>query len=165
MIDLQDVKVKNSSDWDSICPFPVGFVYMSRNNTSPSTLYGGQWSEMPSNRFPQIVRTSGSITNGGANAHIHLTSIGKVRGEANMYVLDGDVNLAGEWNTPTGASYNAVFVGGSRVFNNGTSGNGFNVNQIPGSFLVENGAARLNSTGQANHLPPYTTVYAWYRTA
>lgn len=166
MIDLQNVKVKDSSDWDNICPFPVGFIYMSRNKNSPADLYGGQWTPMPSGRFVQIVNTStGIITNGGANAHIHLTSIGKVEGEANMYVLDGDVNLAGEWTDPTGSPYNAIFVGGSRVFTNGTSGNGFNVNQIPGSFIVQNGAARLNSTAQANHIPPYTTAYAWYRTA
>ena len=166
MIDLQDVKVKNSSDWDSICPFPVGFVYMSRNTISPSDLYGGQWSSMPSGRFPQIVSTSTSIINGGYRTHIHLTTIGKVKGESNMYVADGDVNLAGEWTDPTGSPYNAIFVGGSKVFTIGTSGNGFNVNQIPGVFVISNGRAmRLNSTSQANHVPPYTTVYAWYRTA
>lgn len=166
MIDLQDVKVKNSSDWDSICPFPVGFIYMSRNKNSPADLYGGQWSEMPTGRFIQIVNTtSGSIVNGGATAHIHLTTIGKAQGEAIMYVLDESMNLAGEWNTPTGAPYNGIFRGGSKVFTNGTSGNGFDVNQIPGSFIIKNTAARLNPTSQAGHTPPFTTAYAWYRTA
>ena len=58
MIDLQDVKVKNTEDWDSICPFPVGFVYMSTSKTSPATTYGGQWTNLAENRFPRFIATS-----------------------------------------------------------------------------------------------------------
>lgn len=166
MIDLQDVKVKNSSDWDSICPFPVGFIYISRNKNSPADLYGGQWSEMPSSRFIYIVRTSSSITNGGAANHIHLTTIGKAAGETTLYIVDGDRNYPGEWTDPTGAPYNAILEGGSKVFSSGGSGVYYSTTAIPSHNTLNNHSAfRLSPTGQSNHIPPYTTAYAWYRTA
>lgn len=167
MIDLQDVKVKNSSDWDSICPFPVGFIYMSRNKNSPADLYGGQWSEMPTGRFIQIVNTSsGNIVNGGATAHIHITTIGKAAGETTLYIVDGDRNYPGEWTDPTGAPYNAILTGGSKVFSSGGSGVYYSTTAIPShNTLNNNSAFRLSPTGQSNHTPPYTTAYAWYRTA
>lgn len=167
MIDLQDVKVKNSSDWDSICPFPVGFIYMSRNKNSPADLYGGQWSEMPSARFIQIVNTSsGIITNGGTNAHIHITTIGKAAGEPTLYIVDGDRNYPGEWTDPTGAPYNAILTGGSKVFSSSGSGVFYSTTAIPSHNTLDNNSAfRLSPTGQSNHIPPFTTAYAWYRTA
>lgn len=167
MIDLQDVKVKNSSNWDNICPFPVGFIYISRNKNSPADLYGGQWSEMPSGRFIQIVNTSsGSITNGGANTHIHVTTIGKAAGEPALYIVDGNKNYQGEWSNPTGAPYNAIFEGGSQVITRGGSGVVYTTTAIPSySAISSSSPFRLSPTGQSNHIPPYTTAYAWYRTA
>lgn len=43
MIELQNIQVNNESVWNTICPFPVGFIYMSANNDSPSSLFGGTW--------------------------------------------------------------------------------------------------------------------------
>lgn len=64
MIDLQDVKVKNTEDWDSICPFPVGYVYMSSNSTSPANIYGGTWSAISGGRY---MRAADAWGNGGSD--------------------------------------------------------------------------------------------------
>ena len=43
MIELQNIQVNNESVWNTICPFPIGFIYMSANSDSPSSLFGGTW--------------------------------------------------------------------------------------------------------------------------
>ena len=43
MIELQNIQVNNESVWNTICPFPIGFIYMSANSESPSSLFGGTW--------------------------------------------------------------------------------------------------------------------------
>lgn len=167
MIDLQDVKVKNTEDWDSICPFPVGFVYMSTSKTSPATTYGGQWSGLTDSRFPRFVATTvGALAKGGSSTHRHLTTIGKARGEYFLYINDGDNNIPGEWTDPTyGAIYNAQFAPMALVSSSNTSGNRLNVNQLPGYTVIQNTPSRFNSTGGTNSVPPYVSLYAWYRTA
>ena len=167
MIDLQDVKVKNTEDWDSICPFPVGFVYMSTSKISPATTYGGQWSGLTDSRFPRFVATTVTVlTKGGSSSHRHLTTLGKARGEPNIYINDTDNDIPGEWTDPTyGNQYNARFSGVSIASSNNTSGNSLDVNRIPGYTIVKNTPTRFNSTGATNSTPPYVNLYAWYRTA
>lgn len=167
MIDLQDVKVKNTEDWDSICPFPVGFVYMSTSKISPATTYGGQWSGLTGSRFPRFVATTVTVlTKGGSSSHRHLTTLGKARGESNIYINDTDNDIPGEWTDPTyGNQYNARFSGVSIASSNNTSGNSLDVNRIPGYTIVKNTPTRFNSTGATNSTPPYVNLYAWYRTA
>lgn len=63
-IDLQNVQVKNGSTWYKCCPFPVGFVYLSSNNTSPASTYGGTWSAINENRY---LRTGGAWNTGGSD--------------------------------------------------------------------------------------------------
>lgn len=164
MIDLQDVKVKNTEDWDNICPFPIGFVYMSTSKISPATTYGGQWTNLAGSRFPMLVATTGaSLAQGGATTHCHLTSLGKTTGEPQTYFNDGEISYAGEWTSSTGAIMNAVF-SDSKVLTSGTSGNMLNMNSV-GASIVKNTPSRFNTTGQTNSTPPYVTLYAWYRTA
>ena len=66
MINLQNVKVKNGSTWNTICPFPVGFVYSSYTNTSPGSTFGGTWTPI-TGRFPYY---NNGVGTGGANSQI-----------------------------------------------------------------------------------------------
>ena len=153
MIDLQDVKVKNTEDWDSICPFPVGFVYMSTSKTSPATTYGGQWTNLAGSRFPMFVATTGaSLSKGGSKTHCHLTLLGKTEGEPQTYFNDDSRIYGGEWTTSTGAIMNSVFTD-SKVLFSGTSGNMLNMNTV-GASLVQNTPSRFSTTGQTNSTPP-----------
>ena len=47
-----------------MCPFPVGYVYLSSNNTSPATTYGGTWSPLNESRY---LRLAGAWGTGGSN--------------------------------------------------------------------------------------------------
>jgi len=60
----QNVKVRVNSSFETICPFPVGYVYMSSNNTSPANIYGGTWSPISGGRY---MRAAGAWGNGGSN--------------------------------------------------------------------------------------------------
>ena len=64
MINLQNVQVKNGSTWNTICPFPVGFVYSSYTNTSPGSTFGGTWTPI-TGRFPYY---NNGVGTGGANS-------------------------------------------------------------------------------------------------
>lgn len=64
MIALQNVQVKNGSVWNRICPFPIGYVYMSSNNTSPGSTYGGTWVGIGGGRY---LRAASAWGNGGSN--------------------------------------------------------------------------------------------------
>ena len=64
MRNQQNVKVKVNSSFETICPFPVGYVYMSSNSTSPADIYGGTWSAISGGRY---MRAASAWSNGGSN--------------------------------------------------------------------------------------------------
>lgn len=64
MRNQQNVKVRVNSNFETICPFPVGYVYMSSNSTSPADIYGGTWSAISGGRY---MRAASAWGNGGSN--------------------------------------------------------------------------------------------------
>ena len=64
MRNQQNVKVRVNSSFETICPFPVGYVYMSSNSTSPADIYGGTWSTISGGRY---MRAASAWGNGGSN--------------------------------------------------------------------------------------------------
>ena len=42
-VELSNIKVKANGAFQDICPYGVGAIYMSLNNISPASLYGGTW--------------------------------------------------------------------------------------------------------------------------
>lgn len=44
MVNLQNIQVKSGSNFTTVCPFPVGYIYMSSTNTSLASVFGGTWS-------------------------------------------------------------------------------------------------------------------------
>lgn len=64
MRNQQNVKVRVNSNFETICPFPVGYVYMSSNSTSPANIYGGTWSAISGGRY---MRAASAWGNGGSN--------------------------------------------------------------------------------------------------
>ena len=145
--DLSRVKYKNGSTWTQINPFPVGFIYLSYTNKSPSSIYGGTWEPMSSNRY---LRLGGNVSTGGSNTHGHgLSDYAKV---AIMMGKEGDIYCL-EKSTSIGWSYNR------RLLNAGTYSNV--------SYNVSAGTAIIGTTNDSASadLPSYQNVYAWRRTA
>lgn len=64
MRNQQNVKVRVNSSFETICPFPVGYVYMSSNSTSPADIYGGTWASISSGRY---MRAASAWGNGGSD--------------------------------------------------------------------------------------------------
>ena len=64
MRNQQNVKVRVNSNFETICPFPVGYVYMSSNSTSPADIYGGTWASISGGRY---MRAASAWGNGGSN--------------------------------------------------------------------------------------------------
>ena len=64
MRNQQNVKVRVNSSFETICPFPVGYVYMSQTNTSPGSIYGGTWASISGGRY---MRAAGAWGNGGSD--------------------------------------------------------------------------------------------------
>lgn len=58
-------KINNLSGIDFLDVYPVGFVYISYNSTSPASLFGGTWFEMKG-VFPYFNHGTGT---GGSNTH------------------------------------------------------------------------------------------------
>ena len=117
--------------------FPVGAVYMSMVNTNPHYIFGGTWTQI-TDRF--LYCTTNSLQTGGEATHTLNEAEMPSHRHGQQVTLD----------TSTGAgNIRATVVGGGSVW----SGSDFNQIQNEGG-------------GQPhNKMPPYFTVYAWYRTA
>ena len=165
--------------------YPVGSVYISFNSTDPSTLFGGTWQRLKdtfllANGDAYAPNTTGGSatktlatsnlpahthTCASAGSHTHNRGTMNITGTFDGNVDDGDSAKTGAfYNTGTGfvgSNGDDERMGGvigfdaSRSWTGATSSNGSHTHTI-------------GSTGSAlplNIMPPYTTVYAWRRTA
>lgn len=107
MRNQQNVKVRVNSSFETICPFPIGYVYMSSNSTSPGSIYGGTWASISGGRYMRAANTWG---NGGSNtitiqqmpAHTHSV-IGFFKTYANV-AGSGYATAPIDWDTLTTTS-------------------------------------------------------------
>lgn len=193
----KSIKLKNNTYWDtkgiahnnkllSDILYPVGSIYMSVNNTSPATLFGGTWTQI-SGRF--LYCTTTSKTTGGASTHTHTQgATGTASGNtgattltenqipshkhyfnwsqhSNQYSASTNGNSNGQSFanlTDEGHSLTAqwCYDGNERSgYTSATGGGGSHTHTL-------NSHTHTNpTTASASSLPPYFTVYCWYRTA
>ena len=121
--------------------YPVGSIYMSVNNISPETLFGGTWEQIQG-RF---------LLGCGSNGVDLYTEAGQIGGEANHKLTINEM-----------PSHNHKLdrgnYGNSRLEEISYSDGG---TPSTGSWGVHN-----TGGGQAhNNMPPYLAVYMWKRTA
>lgn len=163
--------------------YPVGAVYISTVSTSPATLFGGSWTQI-TDKF--LYATTTSKTTGGASTHSHTqgatgASSGSTGGPSNntsgstTLTIDQipshshPYNLAyggtdpakglGYGNTLAGTFNNAAFV-------QNTGGGKGHTHTLSSHTHSLNSHTHTNpNTASASSMPPYFTVYAWYRTA
>lgn len=127
--------------------YPVGSIYFSANSTNPASIFGGTWTQL-TGKF--LYMSTSSLTTGGASSHAHSTNattltVNQMPSHSHTYLMLGQPQTSGNPNPPLGgylprtsASTDATGGGQSHTHNN---------------------------TGNATHLPPYMTIYAWRRTA
>lgn len=130
------IKMQNKSIYDVM--YPVGSVYMSKNPTSPETLFGGTWQEIKDRFLLGVGSTYGANTTGGEAEHT-LTNSELPRVPPRM-VLHSE--------------------GGSDY-----SGSGADVSfEFSNSLKGYTGRGMYMGDGKAhNNMPPYQTVYMWVR--
>lgn len=155
-----------SALWDKL--YPVGSVYMSTSSTNPGTLFGGTWAQI-TGRF--LYCTTESKTTGGSATHTHTgpshshtygIALGAFYGAAGYEGSEYTGVLQNGTGDPAGwASWSSA-----NVTNNSsaTQTTKTNSNAIKKS-TANTGASGTGNTGASSSLPPYFTVYCWYRTA
>ena len=155
-----------SALWDKL--YPVGSVYMSTSSTNPGTLFGGTWAQI-TGRF--LYCTTTSKTTGGSETHTHTgpshshtygIAMGAFYGAAGYESSASTGVLKNGTGDPAGwASWTSANVTNNA---NATASSKTNSNAIQKS-TANTGASGTGNTGASSSLPPYFTVYCWYRTA
>lgn len=130
----------SQTNFDEI--YPVGSIYMSVNNTNPSTLFGGTWSQIK-DRF--LLACGDVYSNGSTGGEAtHILTVDEMPNHTHTY--NGFPN-----GTPTtwADPYRKL------VYQNN------NTNPYPKQV----GLDYIGGNQPHNNMPPYFAVYIWQRTA
>ena len=170
--------------------YPVGSIYMSRNSTSPASLFGGTWSQIK-DKF--LMTMGDTYTQAGGSASVTLQE-SNLPSHSHDFTPSGSVSVSANptFSGTRATGYTAVPYGGSGwesgVFT--ASGSNFdsklrsasadlarqriNFSMTPagsisgGSYSFTGTAGTTDATGSGTSfsiLPPYDVVYAWERIA
>ena len=124
--------------------YPIGSVYMSIDSKNPSKIFGGTWERIKGKMLLGVDENdtdfSASGKTGGTKEHRHLEGIFAYNGKLGV----SNTNIAAQ------SSKREIYTV------NGTTG----FTNIQGSQLCD-----VYSTEYSSNIPPYFTVYIWYRTA
>lgn len=133
------IKFKNKNNEPVYpCPyFPVGSIYLSMNNTNPSTYFGGTW-ELIKDRF--LLGAGGSY------------SAGSIGGETTHKLTVNEM---------PSHNHDAVSTSGS---NGSVSLYPFSMIQSNYSLVDQNVIRPAGGNQAHNNMPPYMAVYIWRRT-
>ena len=134
--------------------YPVGSIYLSTNNTSPASLFGGTWEQLK-DRFLLGAGDSYAAGSTGGEATHKLENAEMPRHGFHI-VQNGDgIGTAGTGNA-AGAYMNNYGIGSY-----GDLGRGWN--PAGGEYYP---AGHYEGGNQPhNNMPPYLAVYVWKRTA
>lgn len=157
--------------------YPIGSIYISVSNTSPSILFGGSWEQIQ-DRF--LLASGQTYQNGstGGSATVSLSASQMPRHNHSTNAHSHSTNTTGEYfvTSESGSANNTRVTYSS-------SGNryvdGMNDNKTPfhhrsntsnasptTKYTGGTGSTEASSNGSAHeNMPPYLTVYMWKRTA
>ena len=129
--------------------YPIGSIYMSVNNTSPSTLFGGTWEQIE-DKF--LLASGTSYSNGatGGSADATLVSHNHTTRETGEYFVTSENSDSNN----TRVTYSSS---GNRYVDGMTS------NSTPFHHRTATGYNGSSATGK--NMPPYLVVNIWKRTA
>lgn len=165
---INEKLINNSHIIDLI--YPIGSIYMSVNNTSPATLFGGTWQQLK-DRF--LIGTGDTYSNGttGGASSINYTPAGTNKNGAVQSHTLTTSEIPSHTHSANTFIYNDV--GTIKFTNSGSS-----------TLAIGNSNTKVGTTGggsghthnftqptftgtQAtlNTMPPYLAVYMWKRTA
>lgn len=132
-------QIKEMGIFDAI--YPVGSLYISVNDVSPATLFGGTWEKIEDRFLLAASTTYSAGTTGGSQEHQHTSP----NGYNSSNKLLGMSFRQGSIETSINGAYAALsqtVTTGSGVYN-----------------------WKLPKTDNVSHMPPYLAVYMWKRVA
>ena len=139
--------------------YPIGSIYMSVNNTNPSTLFGGQWEQLKDKFFFFFCDIYANGQTGGEASHTLTVN------EIPAHNHTGTTNTTGAhrhgyngwWTFAAGNTQGAV---AHTRLSDGERWDPFN------SAGDHSHTLNINNTGGSqahNNMPPYLAVYMWKR--
>lgn len=139
--------------------YPVGAIYMSVNNTNPTSLFGGTWVQIKDTFLLSAGDTYTAGNTGGESTHtLTANELPQITGSFST----SDNVLVNSLPSNTIATATGVFTRGVRSQTQ-VSGTTSSVAEGQG---VQNSINMAFGGGQAhNIMPPYLVVYVWKRTA
>lgn len=177
-----------NNEYDSIFNliYPVGSIYMSVNNVSPTSLFGGTW-ERIKDRF--LLSAGDSYAAGGTGgsadaslpAHTHSVSGTAASNGAHTHTVSGTAasngghthGMGNIWSDGSGSSSAYTMSTSRKLKTRNTASAGAHTHTVSGT-AASNGAHTHSVSGTAasagvdakgKNMPPYLTVYMWKRTA
>lgn len=162
---MASIKYKNGSSWNDLLLdiiYPIGSVYITADIQSPSSLFGGTWSQVQGyfvrgfSKAPATAGSSESKTD-GANT-VKLTNANLPKMQAN-FVLHGAGTSAG--GTNLGSVSGSLIIEQSACNNRYLpAGNTTGANSV-GSYIMGFGS----DNNAHNNMPLYRNFYIYERTA
>ena len=156
--------------------YPVGSIYMSVNDTSPSILFGGTWEQLEDKFLLGAGTTYDAGDTGGSkdavvvshthiqNSHTHIQNSHNHSATSHQYVLsstDGAIDSTARAATSTsGGKHYWRSEGTGTLSRSSTTGGATATNQ---STIATNQSSGVSGTDK--NMPPYLVVYMWQRTA
>ena len=165
--------------------YPVGSIYMSVNDTSPATLFGGTWEQLKDRFLLGAGDTYSNGTIGGEATHKLITS--EMPSHNHTFTPSGSVTYssgsASILTAPGSSSYGYVAQAGTNATLSTNSSN--KMQEIKGSSASKENSREITlsfsgsgtfsgtssstgskgSDGAHNNMPPYLVIYMWKRTA
>lgn len=128
--------------------YPVGAIYMSVNNTSPSTLFGGTWQQLTDTFLYASTTADDDVTTApsGQGEATHTLTINEMPSHSHR-VMDWTIIVSTNGNTGNKT------MGSGKVYHPAKDDR-----DVRYSYGAGGGAAH-------NNMPPYMKVYMWKRTA
>ena len=133
--------------------YPVGSIYMSVNNVSPATFFGGTWAQVKDTFLLASGTTYGAGTTGGSATH--KLSVSELPAH-NHYAID------------TGNTAYVYTSSKALATSGGTWAARLTANYGNVDTSTETYKLTVSSMGDGvahNNMPPYLAVYVWKRTA
>lgn len=163
--------------------YPVGSIYMSYTSTSPTSLFGGTWTQIKDKVLMSAGDTYTGGSTGGSATHTHTSAAhthsiaGHTHSTANHTLTVNEIpshkhtifcGYSDGANGPDAFRYQnwaASDQGWQDRLIGASGGGGAHNHGNTGSTSLTTNSTTPGATGSSSNLPPYLSVYMWKRTA
>lgn len=158
--------------------YPIGAIYMSTNETNPSTLFGGVWERIKDKFLLCAGDTYTNGTVGGNESHNHTTSdhtltINEIPSHNHSGTTSSNGShthsAKGYWRFASGASTNAQGMAYTLQSDDPIStstpilNSGNHTHTITTDLKGGGNSHNHGNTNYSSNMPPYLAVYVWKR--